>query len=1256
LGNELNLGIGISFDSATLNELNSLLSFIKKLQKQMDSLGDPLTKAKKATTDLNKEFENLNLKSKQISKTVENVGKSITNSYDTGRGKIAQVTKDMEGQVSKIKLIDNGFRSIGESIVRNIGKFTEWTLAAGAIFTVVNGIKKAFQTISQTEVSGIKVQRVLPTGANMGVINEGANTIAQRYGETLTDTMTAMEGWSRKFKDVNDVVKMTGASLRLITTTDINLENSFADLSAIMTQFGHNTSFARHEVDSLNEMSNNLRTTSQDVAAGLAKVGSAARIMGIDFDRATALVAVGVEVTAASGEEVGTTLNRMLSRFHAEGAIEQLKKVGIDAFQPVQKSLDELGLHWNQYSKLEQEAIARSLGGIVQWQKTASILSNYNRVIEATLLSYNSFGSTQREIDLDLSSFQKKTEQLNSSLQVLSVSMGNGVLPVFKNFVDGLRVLITLGDGIIPKLALIAGATWGVIAAFQAWQKANFVLSTTGIIGLIAGGFTLASILIGWAASVNKVAEATNRLSQSEQSLSYIKERGNQINYLAEIHEKLYEKLQRLKKGTEDYNETLNLYKRVQSQINDLGREFGVVKDKNLTKYEGEKKQIDLLIDKIAELDKKRQQAYENEIKRQIANTKPQVDQWQKLMDLKTQYYDARSKVRQIDWNPNNLAGSPADVKQVKDLRLQMQQWIMNLPSSMMNEFQKTMAIGQINSDTTKFLKQQEQAFNQSNLSLLDLQKKQLEMGLVKGVSPSGDPGDETNKNTVAYIMEEYAKKQEVINTLASKNIVGYYALNEEIQLLSGTMSQLRGASDFLEKGLGQYDKFSKDLIDKNLQYDKQQTLPMTHQRAMDQYYGSLKSPTDEELQASDKKWKKYFTDLSELNEYMNKLSLEGSIKFAENQAKIEEQALKEIANWENRNKSSLELLIQQAEFYGLSEDIINKLKKIDESPIFGGVFISSIKSAANALNELGNGARFFGTALNIAADAFDVDTGKFDFKADLVNIITELINETIAVFAETKKDIEQYGGRMADFGKFTNTSASSFGQEISNFKNYDANYERYMELMVALTSLDSNNFFGQNDAKIEKVQKQLDELSGRLTNVLGQLTEALGVSVQNIADSLSGAFQADTYMGFLTNWNQSLYEMTRSALIKGFLASETVQPLMKGLSETIALSTYDGIITSQELLNIRTASNSLQPLMQNLYGALGMLDTGMINNGGNGGSQGGQQTYQSGSLVPVTNNIYVTIEAGIFWGDPEQARSAAIEIGNLYAEEMGRA
>jgi hypothetical protein len=238
----------------------------------------------------------------------------------------------------------------------------------------------------------------------------------------------------------------------------------------------------------------------------------------------------------------------------------------------------------------------------------------------------------------------------------------------------------------------------------------------------------------------------------------------------------------------------------------------------------------------------------------------------------------------------------------------------------------------------------------------------------------------------------------------------------------------------------------------------------------------------------------------------------------------------------------------------------------------------------------------------------------------------------------------QAYGVYGAIAGAIIGAIGGAFGGGGSKYVRYEPDeldtHESYDDYLSADANARRKNF-QINDEEWDKVLKGWDDY-----------TRSLSASISDIASNITSAFSADNYIGFLQSWNQSLYEQTRTALIKGFMAQEAYQGLYKTLSDTISYAVLDGSLSDEEKLAIKNAGNNIATQMKPLYDALNSLEDMFV--GGSGSSSSSSGNYTAGSSSPIVYNNYITISAQAFAGNEDEARSFALLMRDyIVAEEQ---
>jgi TP901 family phage tail tape measure protein len=198
-------------------------------------------------------------------------------------------------------------------------------------------------------------------------------------------------------------------------------------------------------------------------------------------------------------------------------------------------------------------------------------------------------------------------------------------------------------------------------------------------------------------------------------------------------------------------------------------------------------------------------------------------------------------------------------------------------------------------------------------------------------------------------------------------------------------------------------------------------------------------------------------------------------------------------------------------------------------------------------------------------------------------------------------------------YDKFAEQSTTDLAELLKNYRNFEQNLRKLRELQAAQvgTQIGSTavggliGFFlgGPLGALIgagigaavgtgiaQAFDEQIEEIKNKLKATWQEVKEALGTDIDSVASALQNAFDADTYEDFVSNFSQSLEEMTKQALIKAFLASEAMQPLFDSLSDTITTAVLDGVLTAEEMQAIRQAAEKITDAAEPFFEALQQL------------------------------------------------------------------
>lgn len=204
------------------------------------------------------------------------------------------------------------------------------------------------------------------------------------------------------------------------------------------------------------------------------KATGAANTFGVSMESLIGHATAIGEVTRESGNIIGNSLKTIYSRITTMDDSETiLNSVGISIrdmqnnLLPVEQILGTLASRWNTYSKETQQALGVQLAGRYQLSRFLVLMQQYDQALTAQQTAINSNGSSYRENQAYLDSYQAKLNQLSNAWTTLSVSMGENVLGngiiLVSNTLIGIanateKVIKTIG--LLPSVFGIAGVAF----------------------------------------------------------------------------------------------------------------------------------------------------------------------------------------------------------------------------------------------------------------------------------------------------------------------------------------------------------------------------------------------------------------------------------------------------------------------------------------------------------------------------------------------------------------------------------------------------------------------------------------------------------------------------------------------------------------------------------------------------------------------------------------------------------------------------
>lgn len=423
--------------------------------------------------------------------------------------------------------IDDAIKKTSKSVGTLSGMFNMMKMQVEMVagMAIIAAPIMAVKSIADIEQQMAGMIQTLPQlHNNQAAVNDVSKQfigIGEQYGMEVDKIIEAGKLWSRGYKDVSDVMRLTGLSAKLSVADmmDVGLANRAVE--SVINSYGRQAdavSFATHVVDSWTNVAHNSQTSATDLAEALMRSAAAAHVVGVSFDTTTALAATMIKTTGMAGGNVGNALKSMFASIHSDKAIADLKSLGVEVynfdkdgtahFRNIASVMTDVMLKTHETSKDMQKDLQDLAGGKFQWSKAAALFGDYADFIKTYNLSINSVGFSDGQIAAQMDTINRKIQQVKASMDGLLMNVGNsgltsvikGSLTEINNFLQGLQR--------IPSVVYqVAGA--GIMLA-GTWYAASKVLAylNAGVVGLRAALVTTVPAKIADAAATGVEAEA----------------------------------------------------------------------------------------------------------------------------------------------------------------------------------------------------------------------------------------------------------------------------------------------------------------------------------------------------------------------------------------------------------------------------------------------------------------------------------------------------------------------------------------------------------------------------------------------------------------------------------------------------------------------------------------------------------------------------------------------------------------------------
>jgi TP901 family phage tail tape measure protein len=344
-----------------------------------------------------------------------------------------------------------GLFSSGNTVVKHVA-------ADLAAFAILNDLSKIPQTIEDISGSMTKLKQVLELSDQIkGVqqlndalqqLQEVAERQAVLYGQDVSTVLDVMTEAGRRFKDIPSIIVATDNALQAMIADNVDAQTAIKGEEALMAQFGLTLQETRDAWAKLTVASHEFLTDTSGIIDALERSGSAFHGMKINTDGAIASVVALAQESGRTGSVVGNTFKSLITTLESNKGVEALHQLGIEArlsngqLENGLTILGKLQEKWPQLSEASRQAFAEILsGGRYQINQLLTFLNDtsgtYVKALEAMKKATQE--TQQQLVESAMESLPAQIKMTSASLQVVANQFANVTTPAMMQFFALLR-------------------------------------------------------------------------------------------------------------------------------------------------------------------------------------------------------------------------------------------------------------------------------------------------------------------------------------------------------------------------------------------------------------------------------------------------------------------------------------------------------------------------------------------------------------------------------------------------------------------------------------------------------------------------------------------------------------------------------------------------------------------------------------------------------------------------------------------------
>ena len=376
--------------------------------------------------------------------------------------------------------------SLGEKLKNLFTQHLDTAIAMAGIHALQQALQQVYQNVVQLDsaVTDLQIASGYSREQTKQLVSE-YSSLAQQLGSTTTEVASAADGWMRQGYDVKETNELVTDSMILSKLGQIESEEATTALTSSLKGYKLEVADGINIVDKLTAVDMEAAASAGGVATAMAKCASSANLAGVSMNDLIGYLAEVKQVSQDNDESVGTfakTLFARMGNIKAKNLIdpetgESLSDVetvlsGVNIklrdsnsnFRNFSEVLKEVADNWNNYSNVQQHAIATAFAGTRQQDKFIILMENMDEALRLSTVAAESAGSAQEKYaNAYLPSVEAAQNNVTAAFEkfsqaVLDSGLVSGTFNAASGILGFLTNLVSVADGLPVKIIAIVSA------------------------------------------------------------------------------------------------------------------------------------------------------------------------------------------------------------------------------------------------------------------------------------------------------------------------------------------------------------------------------------------------------------------------------------------------------------------------------------------------------------------------------------------------------------------------------------------------------------------------------------------------------------------------------------------------------------------------------------------------------------------------------------------------------------------------------